>query len=97
MVSWYNHLLHFIGLLIAAIGLLAVGYFGSSSFEAVIYLTISIGFSGTIAAGFFINHIDIAPQFAGILFGISNMIATIPGMLGPIVAKTIAHEVIEHY
>ena len=79
----------------AAVGILLVGYIGSNEVEAVIFLTISVGFSGIIVAGFFVNHIDIAPQYAGVVFGITNTVATIPGMLGPIVAKTIAHEV--HY
>ena len=44
-------------------------------------------------AGFHINHIDLAPQYAGILMGITNSVATIPGIIGPLIAKTIAHKV----
>ena len=39
------------------------------------------------------NNLDIAPKYAGIVLGFSNMIGTIPGFLGPIVAKLIAKEV----
>ena len=28
------------------------------------------------------NHIDIAPRYAGILMGLSNTFATIPGIIG---------------
>ena len=28
------------------------------------------------------NHLDVAPTYAGILMGISNTIATIPGIIG---------------
>ena len=47
-------------------------------------------------AGFNINHIDIAPRFAGVLMGITNTIATIPGFVGPQVATAIALRVRRH-
>ena len=44
-------------------------------------------------AGHNINQIDIAPRFAGVLMGISNTAGTLPGFLGPQIAKLIAQEV----
>ena len=32
-----------------------------------------------------VNHLDIAPRFAGILMGISNSVGTIPGIISPYV------------
>ena len=40
-----------------------------------------------------INHIDIAPRFAGMLMGIGNTFGTLPGIIGPQIAKRIAPEV----
>uniref|UniRef100_A0A0B7AY25 Major facilitator superfamily (MFS) profile domain-containing protein n=1 Tax=Arion vulgaris TaxID=1028688 RepID=A0A0B7AY25_9EUPU len=37
-------------------------------------------------AGYLVNHLDLAPSYAGILFGITNTAATIPGMIAPMVA-----------
>uniref|UniRef100_A0A914UMH7 Sialin n=1 Tax=Plectus sambesii TaxID=2011161 RepID=A0A914UMH7_9BILA len=54
---------------------------------AVALITIGQGLSGFQVAGFLINHMDIAPRFAGTLFGLTNTIATIPGMVAPIVAS----------
>ena len=34
-------------------------------------------------AGFSVNHLDVAPQYAAILMGISNTIGTIPGIISP--------------
>ena len=40
-------------------------------------------FSGFAWAGFSVNHLDVAPQYAAILMGISNTIGTIPGIISP--------------
>ena len=72
---------------------MAAGYLGSSKLDSVFFLTFSVGLSGMAAAGFNINHVDIAPQYAGVLMGITNLAATIPGIIGPLVAKSIAHKV----
>ena len=83
----------FLAFILAAAGLVIVGYVGSSKLNSVLYLSFSVGFSGMAMAGFNINHIDLAPQYAGILMGITNSVATIPGIIGPLIAKTIAHKV----
>lgn len=33
-----------------------------------------------------VNHLDIAPQHASILMGLSNTFATLPGILSPIIS-----------
>lgn len=73
--------------------LLLCGYLGDDSVSAVLLLTVAVGAPGLALAGFNVNHLDIAPRFAGILMGITNAVATIPGFVGPIVAKSIAVEV----
>lgn len=73
--------------------LLICGYFGTSDVTAVLYLTIAVGSLGLALSGFNCNHLDIAPRYGGVLMGLSNMMATIPGIVGPYVAKAIAHQV----
>lgn len=34
---------------------------------------------------FSVNHLDVAPQHASVLMGISNTFATIPGIVSPII------------
>lgn len=75
----------FIGLFLPAAFLLAVGFSGCSGVLAVTFLTLSSAFGGFSAAGVFINQIDIAPRYAGMLLGITNTFGTIPGVLAPIV------------
>ncbi|CAB1321051.1 unnamed protein product [Coregonus sp. 'balchen'] len=72
-------------LLLPAAFLVAVGYSGCSGVLAVTFLTLSTTVGGTSAAGVFINQIDIAPRYAGVLLGITNTFATIPGVVAPIV------------
>ena len=78
---------------LGAAGLIFTGYFGKTKLDAVLYLSVSVGCSAMAMAGFNINHIDLAPRYAGILMGITNLVATIPGIVAPLVAKVIAKEV----
>ena len=52
-----------------------------------------MGSIGLVLSGFACNHLDIAPRYAGVLMGLTNAVATIPGIIGPYVAKAIAHKV----
>ena len=66
---------------IGAISLLAVPAAGSPAM-AVALLTVAASANGISTAAFGVNHLDVAPTYAGILMGISNTIATIPGIIG---------------
>ena len=52
------------------------------AFTAVILLTITLGLCAGSYAGFASNHLDISPPHAGVLYGISNTTASIPGIVG---------------
>ncbi|KAM6186547.1 sialin [Rhynchocyon petersi] len=78
-----------IGMIGPAIFLVAAGFIGCNYSLAIVFLTISTTLGGFGSSGFSINHLDIAPSFAGILLGITNTFATIPGMIGPVIAKSL--------
>ncbi|KAG9355599.1 hypothetical protein JZ751_000437 [Albula glossodonta] len=80
-------------LLLPAAFLTAVGFVGCSGVLAVTFLTLSTSLGGTSAAGVFINQIDIAPRYAGVLLGITNTFGTIPGVLAPIVVGYLTKDV----
>lgn len=42
--------------------------------------------------GFNVNHLDIAPRYAGILMGISNGVGTLSGLLCPIVVERVTKD-----
>lgn len=72
------------GFLSQASFLIVVGYTTSKEF-AVVGLTFAVGLGGCAWSGFPVNHLDIAPRYASILFGISNCLATLPGIFSPLV------------
>ncbi|VEN58566.1 unnamed protein product [Callosobruchus maculatus] len=47
-------------------------------------LTMAVGLGAFSSSGFSVNHLDIAPQYAGILFGFGNTFGTLPGIISPI-------------
>jgi MFS transporter, ACS family, solute carrier family 17 (sodium-dependent inorganic phosphate cotransporter), other len=49
---------------------------------AVALVTLSIAGTALGAGGFVVNHFDVAPRYAGILMGLSNTAATVPGIIG---------------
>lgn len=53
---------------------------------AVAFVSISVMSMGFTRPGFAVNHVDFAPKYAGILYGITNTVGTLPGMIAPIVA-----------
>jgi len=83
------------------LGFLCVGYIGSGAFLvllsyvthnrllAEVVMNVSIGFSGLISTGFGPNFLDISPHYAGQLYGVSNTIGNIAGILAPMVTAYI--------
>ncbi|KAJ8309628.1 hypothetical protein KUTeg_012818 [Tegillarca granosa] len=75
------------GLIGSSVCMIITGYISCKDrYMAVILLTLGSGFSGLCQAGVFSNHVDFAPKYAGVIYGITNMAATIPGLIAPIVA-----------
>jgi len=73
--------------------LLLCGYLGTSTVTAVTFLTLSTVFGGLSLSGYHVNHLDIAPRFAGVIMGITNLASVLAGIVAPQVAKAIAIEV----
>ena len=74
------------GLFVPAGLLILTSYLGCAHVVAAVALvTTAIGLLGLNFSGYAINHLDIAPSYAGILQGITNTFATVPGFLGPTV------------
>ncbi|KYO25794.1 probable small intestine urate exporter [Alligator mississippiensis] len=72
-----------VGMLLPGAFLVAVSYIGCNYTAAVAFLTLSLTVNSTTGAGLNINHIDIAPRYAGFLLGITNTFGIIAGIIAP--------------
>ena len=88
------------------LGRLIAGTFGSGVFLialsfvdctqtalAVVLLVLAVTTSGFVFSGYYVNHMDIAPQYAGMLMGLSNGIAAITGFVAPYIAFALTESV----
>lgn len=54
--------------------------------QAIVLLCAAMGVLGFTWSGFLPNHLDIAPQYAGVLLSITNTAGTLPGVIGVFVS-----------
>ncbi|PIA59981.1 hypothetical protein AQUCO_00400692v1 [Aquilegia coerulea] len=80
-VTVTRKLLNTFGFIVASLALIALPLFRSSD-GAVFCSSVALGFLALGRAGFAINHMDIAPRYAGILMGVSNTAGTLAGIVG---------------
>ncbi len=60
---------------------------------AVTLLSLGVSIAGSVYSGFFVNHMDIAPQFAGTLLGLGNGIAAATGFIAPYTVAVMTKQV----
>ena len=65
--------------LIPATCLLVICLVGKNVLIVVILTILAVMFYGSMFSGVFSNQSDLAPNFAGTLMAVTNMLATIPG------------------
>lgn len=86
--------MYFTGKIVPAIMLIGLGYVDcSKQAAAIVLLILAVSLTGFQYSGFLVNHVDIAPPYAGILFGITNSIASVTGFISPAVVGVITKEV----
>lgn len=52
-------------------------------------ITLGVGLGAFSISGFACNHLDIAPQHAAVLMGITNTFGTLPGMISPLLTGAV--------
>jgi len=68
--------------------LAVVGYV-ESAWAAIGLMTVGTALGAFVTGGFAVNHMDIAPEYAGTMMGITNTAGTIPGVIGVFVSGLI--------
>jgi len=61
-----NRTLCIAGFILPAICLISTGYVNCNALLAVILITAAVGLSGISFAGWSVNHLDLAPPYAGL-------------------------------
>ncbi|KAI0497539.1 hypothetical protein KFK09_020770 [Dendrobium nobile] len=80
-ITQTRKLLNTVGFVISALALFLLPLFKTSS-GTVLCSSVSLGFLALGRAGFAVNHLDIAPGYAGIVMGVSNTAGTLAGIIG---------------
>ncbi|XP_015918821.1 putative inorganic phosphate cotransporter isoform X2 [Parasteatoda tepidariorum] len=66
-----------------AICLIGVTFAGCQPSLTISLLCLALALNGCVYSGYNITHVDMCPEFAGTLYAITNTIANITGILGP--------------
>ncbi|CAL0303470.1 unnamed protein product [Lupinus luteus] len=80
-VTMTRKVLNTVGFLVASLALVVIPSFRTSG-GAVFCSSVALGFLALGRAGFAVNHMDIAPRYAGIVMGVSNTAGTLAGIVG---------------
>uniref|UniRef100_A0A1I8Q5Y1 Putative inorganic phosphate cotransporter n=1 Tax=Stomoxys calcitrans TaxID=35570 RepID=A0A1I8Q5Y1_STOCA len=85
-LAFSRKLFNTIGMWIPMIALMGLGYIttGESTVLAIALLTIAVGANAATYLGFQVNHIDLSPNFAGTLMGITNCAANVMSIIAPL-------------
>lgn len=78
-----------VGFFVPAVGLIWLAFVGCDQTLSIVALCLSVGFNGAIYSGYQVNHVDLSPNYAGTLMGITNMFANISGFVTPYVTGAI--------
>ncbi|KAE8668274.1 putative anion transporter 7 [Hibiscus syriacus] len=73
--------LNTVGFIVASLALTALPIFRTSG-GAILCSSVALGFLALGRSGFAVNHMDIAPRYAGIVMGVSNTAGTLAGIIG---------------
>ncbi|CAG2063410.1 unnamed protein product [Timema podura] len=74
-----------------AVALIGLGYSRDTTL-AVGLLTAAVAANAGVYVGFQVNHIDLSPNYAGTMMGITNCAANIMSIMGPLMVGVIVHD-----
>nr|XP_033326414.1 sialin-like [Megalopta genalis] len=75
-----------------AIALIIMTYAGCDAITAIVMLNVALSFNGAACQTNLQNHQDLAPNFAGSLYGIMNTFGSFPGFIIPPIIGALTNE-----
>ncbi|KAH8407686.1 hypothetical protein KR222_010729, partial [Zaprionus bogoriensis] len=89
-LSFNRKFFNSIGMLCPMLLLIALGYVPKDQDTLAVFLLIlTVGVSSASHVGFLVNHIDLSPNFAGIIMGLCNAFANSAGLVAPLIVGAI--------
>jgi len=88
-LSWVRKGFNTIGFFGPAICFVVIAIAGQSKTIVVLSLIFSLGLNGFAMSGFHVTHVDMAPDFAGTLMGITNGISNFNGVIAPFIVTAL--------
>ncbi|XP_063237102.1 sialin-like isoform X2 [Bacillus rossius redtenbacheri] len=70
---------------------LGLAFSGCNKVASVVFLALATGCSGAVSSGALASLIDLSPNFASIMFGISNTVTVAPGIISPIIVGVLTY------
>ncbi|KAH8296929.1 hypothetical protein KR044_001081, partial [Drosophila immigrans] len=64
---------------------LALAYFGYNATAAIVLVAVATMFHGAVSSGPLASMVDLSPNYAGIVLGVSGMIGGMPGFISPLI------------
>lgn len=72
--------------------MLGLAFSGCNSTAAIVFSTVATSVSGAVTTGPLASLIDLSPNFASVMLGITNMITVIPGFISPVIVGYLTYE-----
>lgn len=81
--------------IIPGLFLISISYIGVDPYVCVAIITLSLGFNGAATMTNLQNAQDLAPNFAGSLYGMVNFVGTTSGFISPLIVAHFTAEKVE--
>lgn len=75
-----------------ALALIVMTYVGCDAITAIVMLIVALSFNGAACQTNLQNHQDLAPNYAGSLYGIMNTFGSFPGFIIPAIIGALTNE-----
>lgn len=75
----------FVCIVLNGVFTLFLAYSGCNTFAAIVFLALGTMTHGAVSTGPLANIVDLSPNHAGVLLGITGMIGVIPGFVSPVI------------
>lgn len=85
-----------LGMCIPAFSLVILSFVSNNILVAIILFSLALGFTGAVNASIYISPLDIAPNYAGAISGLSNFIGTSSSILAPLSFGYIVTDTVRH-